>query len=159
MTATPAPLQELFAYCLEFAKTTLTDAGGFHPFGAKLSLEGKIIAVAGQNGKERRSPQAVKLLLMDAFASEAQNGNISGAALAANVNLPKRYVSRSSDAIRIRLEATGFARFIYVPYEIAKSGLFKKKVTVTLHEPFAMDVIPSLFQRRAREAFHVSRGH
>lgn len=156
MTATPAPLQELLGYCLEFAKTMLSEAGGFYPFGAKLSLEGKIVAVDGHNGNERPSPQAVKQLLLRTFACEAQSGNITGAALAANVNLPERYVSRSRDAIRIRLEAAGLARFVYVPYEIARSGLFRRKVTVTLHEPFAVEVIPGLFPRRARANFCVS---
>lgn len=147
MTATPAQLQELLSYCTDFAKTMLNDAGDFYPFGAKLSLEGQVVAVGGHNGSERPLPQEIYQLLKGAFVSEAQNGSISGAALAANVNVPEQYASPSRDAIRVHLETPGFARFIYVPYEVAKAGLFKKKFSVTLHEPFAVEVSPGLFSK------------
>ena len=147
MTATPAQLHELLSYCMDFAKTMLNDAGDFYPFGAKLSPEGQVVAVGGHNGNERLSPQDIYQLLIGVFVSEAQNGSISGAALAANVSVPEQYSSPSRDAIRVHLEAPGFARFIYVPYEIVKSGLFKKKVAVTLHEPFAIEIGPGFFQK------------
>jgi len=149
MAATPAQLHELLSYCMEFAKTMLNDAGDFYPFGAKLSLEGQVVAVGGHNGSERPLPQDIYQLLVGAIVSEARDGSISGAALAANVNVPEKFASPSRDAIRVHLEAPGFARYIYVPYEVAKSGLFKKKVSVTLHEPFAVEVNPGFFQKPA----------
>ncbi len=149
MSVTPTQRQELLNYCLDFAKTMLTDAGEFYPFGAMLSLEGKLAAAGGYNGSERPPPQDIYQLLLGAFASEAKHGSISGAALAANVNVPEAYASPSKDAIRIHLETPGFAQFIYVPYEIGKSGLFKNKLTVTLHEPFAVEMNPSFFQKPA----------
>jgi hypothetical protein len=47
----------------------------------------------------------------------------------------------------VHLETSGFARFIYVPYEISKSGMFKKKLDLVMHEPFSVEVNPSFFPR------------
>ena len=149
MVATSAQLQELLDYCMDFAKTMLNDAGDFYPFGAKLSLEGQVVAVGGHSGSEKPLPQDIYQLLIGAFVSEAQNGSIAGAALAANVNVPDQYESPTRDAIRVHVEAPGFARFIYVPYKVTRSGLFKKKISVTLHEPFAVEVSSGFFQKAA----------
>ena len=145
MAATPAQMHELLAYCMEFAQTMLMGSGEFYPFGAMLSLEGKVVTVGGYDGKERPAPLDIYQMLAGAFASEAKAGNTSGVALAANVNVPAQYKSPSKDALRVHLETQGFARFIYVPYEIVTSGIFKKKQSLTMHGPFSVEVGPSFF--------------
>lgn len=145
MTATTAQLHELPTYCMEFAQTMLSDADDFLPFGAILSTDGEVVAVGGYDGNEKPAPQDIYRLLAEAFVSETKTGNTSAVALAANVNVPEKYKSLSKDALRVHLETQGFARFIYVPYEIATSGIFKKKRSPIMHEPISVDVDPSFF--------------
>jgi hypothetical protein len=113
---------ELLAYCMDFTQTMLRDSGEFYPFGAVLSPEETVVAIGGDDGNEHPKPQEIYQLLTRAFVSEAKSGKILGAALAANVNVPEQYESRSRDALRVRLETEGFACLVYVPYEITKSG-------------------------------------
>jgi hypothetical protein len=147
MAATPAQLQALLGYCTEFAQAMLKDSGDFYPFGATLSSDGDVVAAGGHDGNEKPEPQAIYQLLASAFSTAARAGNISGAALAANVNVPEQYQSPSKDAIRVHVEAAGFARFIYIPYEIAKPGLFKRGRALTIHDPFSVDVGPGFFPK------------
>jgi hypothetical protein len=143
--ATPAQLRKLLAYCMDFAQTMLRDSGEFYPFGAVLSPEGEVVAVGGDDGNEHPKPQEVYHLLTRAFVSEAESGKIFGAALAANVNVPEQYESRSRDALRVRLETEGFACLVYVPYEITKSGPLNKTSALVVHEPFSVEVSPAFF--------------
>ena len=46
---------------------------------------------------------------------------------------------------RVHLETEGYSRFIFVPYEITKSGFFKKKSAIILHELFTVEVSPVFF--------------
>ena len=145
MEATPGQLHELLSYCIEFAQVMLKDSGEFYPFGASLSLDGKVAAVGGDDGNERPNPQDIYQLLARGFVSEASGGRVSGVALAANVDVPEQYKSPSKDALRVHLESVGFARYIYVPYEIEKSGLFNRKKSVVLHEPISVEIRPTFF--------------
>jgi hypothetical protein len=145
MVATPAQLHELLAYCMDFAQTMLRDSGEFYPFGAVLSPEGEVPAVGGDDGNEYPKAQEIYHLLTRAFVSEAKSGEIFGAALACNVDVPEQYESPSRDALRVHLETEGFARLIYVPYEITKSGPLNETSALALHEPFSVEVRPAFF--------------
>jgi hypothetical protein len=134
MAATPAQLHQLLAYCTDFAQIMLQDSGEFYPFGAVLSPEGAVVAAGGYDGNEYPKPQEIYRLITEAFVSEAKSGKILGAAIAANVNVPEQYETPSRDALRVRLEADDFARFIYVPYEMTKSQSLNEKSTLVLHE-------------------------
>jgi hypothetical protein len=145
MAATPAQLHELLTYCMDFAQIMLKESGEFYPFGAGLSPEGKVVAVGGHDGNEYPKAQEIYHLLAEAFVFKAKSGKIFGAALAANVNVPEQYNSPSRDALRVHLETEGYARFIYVPYEITKSGFLKRNSAIILHELFSIEVRPVFF--------------
>jgi hypothetical protein len=145
MAATPAQLHELLTYCMEFGQTMLENSGEFYPFGAVLSSEGKVVACGGSNGKKHPKAQDIYELLTESFASEAKNGKIFAAALAANVNVPEQFKLPSRDAIRVRLETEGYARFIFIPYEITKSGLLKRKSALVRYELFPVETSQVFF--------------
>jgi hypothetical protein len=144
-TATPEQLHDLLAYCLDFAKVMLDECGEFFPFGAVVGPDGKVKAVGGHNGNEHPEPQVVYRLLSNGFAEGARDGSIIAAALAANVNIPQEYPAAAPDGIRVLLETEGYSRFIYSPYRITKRGLFKKKYTIELFDPFPVQVSPTVF--------------
>jgi len=149
MAASPEQLHELLAYCLNFARTMLEKAGDFYPFGATLSPDGKVAATGGYNGEEHPQPQEIYRLLADAFRSGASTGEFLGVALAANVNIPAQFSSVSPDGVRVHIEASGYSRFVYVPYKIKVSGMFKKTKSVELGEPFSVEVPPNFFELAA----------
>ena len=148
MGTTPDQLHGLLAHCMDFAHTMLKDSGEFFPFGATLSPDGEIAAVGGWTGSERPKSQEVYQLLAGAFVAAAQEGRVIGVALAADVNVPDRYNSPAKDALRVQLEAPGFARFIYVPYELLEPSLTVAEPTWVMHEPFAVEIKPVFFPSR-----------
>jgi hypothetical protein len=145
MTATPDQQKALFDYCFDFAKTMLMDSGEFHPFGADITAEGQQRAVGGWNGEEHPNAGEMYTLMKDAFVASARNGEITAAAIAANVDVPAAYDSPYPDAVRIQLEADGNSRFIYVPYRINTKGLFRKSRTVQFAESFAVAISDNWF--------------
>jgi hypothetical protein len=145
MSATPEQLHEMLKYCMELARTMLEDSGDFYPFGATLSPQGVVAAVGGYNGEERPSPTEIYQLLGQSFRGGAARGEHAGVALAANVNVPPEYSSPSRDGLRVHLESQGYARFIYVPYQLGTKGLFKKRRVVEFSEPFSVELSPTFF--------------
>jgi hypothetical protein len=143
--ATPEQLHQALMHCANFAKTMLEDSGNFYPFGAEIRVDGQLHAIGGYNGEERPVPTEIYKLLAGAFSSQARDGNIIAAALAANVNIPAEYEPPCSDGIRVWLEGEGFARFIYFPYRIKKRGFLRKGFAVELAEPISIEVAPGWF--------------
>lgn len=145
MTVKPEQLHELLKYCLDFAKLMLSDAGEFYPFGAVLAAEGKLTAVGAHGGSKNPNPQDLFRLLGDVFKAQAAAGEIIASAMAANVNIPLTYESLHPDGIRVHLESNGYSRFIYFPYRVAKTGIFKKKISLEVLEPFSVEIPPLFF--------------
>jgi hypothetical protein len=145
MAASPEQLHELLTYCMDFARIMLKKAGDFYPFGATLSPDGKVSATGGYNGEEHPQPQEIYRLLAGAFRSGAGTGEFLGVALAANVNIPAQFAPVSPDGIRVHIEASDYSRFVYLPYQIKASGLFKKTKTIEFGEPFSVEVPPNFF--------------
>jgi hypothetical protein len=145
MGASPEQLHAMLQYCMNFARTMLEESGDFYPFGASLSRAGTVGAVAGYNGEERPKPQELYQLLASAFANEARGGDLLGAALAANVNVPAKYSPKSPDGIRVHLESPGYARFVYIPYRRQKRGLLKRTTHVVFGEPISVGIVPQFF--------------
>lgn len=146
MAATSEQLQSLLTYCVDFATTMLSDSGEFYPFGAALDPTGQVKAVGAHNGEEHPKPTELYGLLSEAFAREASSGQIIGAALAANVDVPTQFSSPFPDAVRVALEGADFSRLIYWPYQISRKGLFKKQVEVRFSKPFAVETAPQFFK-------------
>ncbi|MBC3881923.1 hypothetical protein H8K35_10455 [Undibacterium sp. LX40W] len=146
MAATPEQLHALLLHCIDFSRTMLEKSGEFYPFGGTLSTDGKVCAVGGDNGEEHPKPQEIFLLLAEAFSSSAQKGEILGAALVADVNIPSHYAPNYPDGVRVQLESEGFSRFIYIPYKIKKSGILRMSRQVEMAEPFSVEIEPSFFK-------------
>ncbi len=146
MAVSPEQLSALVTYCTDFARTMLEDAGDFYPFGATLTNDGKLGSVGGHNGEERPNPKEIYALLGGSFAADAAAGKLSAAALAANVNIPAEYSPSAPDGLRVHLEASGFSRFIYVPYRITEKGFLKKKRVAVFGESFAVAIAPHFFR-------------
>ena len=143
--ASPEQLHEMLKYCMDFARMMLERAGEFYPFGATLSPQGEVSAVGGYNGEENPVPTEIYKLLAGEFESGASSGKFLGVALAANVNVPPGYESPFPDALRVHIEATDYARFIYVPYSLSKKGFFKRHREVQYGDPFAVEISQSFY--------------
>jgi hypothetical protein len=140
MAVTQEQLEKLFGFAVEFAQDMLQKNGEFYPFGATLADDGQIAAEGGYTGDdEHPSPQDVYVAVHERFAAAAAENRILAAALVADVAVPEELEAPSRDAIRVHLEAQGFARFIYVPYE-ATSGQAPR-----LHDAVLVDIDPGFF--------------
>ena len=149
MVATAEQLHSALNYCVNFAKEMLTKSGAFYPFGASLSASGQIAAVGGWDGNEHPAPAELYKLLSDALRSEAAKEKISGSALAVDVNIPKEYRPPWLDGLRVHLESPEYSRYIYVPYQITKSGLMRTKREVKFADPIAVEVGHEVFADHA----------
>jgi hypothetical protein len=145
MTARPEQLHQLLMYCIDFAKQMLEAKGAFYPFGAVLRPPGQLEARAGWNGEEHPDRVEIYKLLAGRFREQAEAGEITGAALAVDVNIPSQYTPKWPDGIRVRLEGADFSRYVYVPYQIEKSGILRSKHRVEFAEPFAVEVAHEFF--------------
>ena len=130
---------------MEFGRTMLEDSGEFYPFGAVIGGDGQLKVVGGFDGNERPAPTDIYRLLAGAFAEQAAGGAILAAALAANVNIPGEYSPPVGDGLRVQLEGAGFSRYIYVPYRVAKRGLFRKGFSAQFWDPIPVAVSPEWF--------------
>jgi hypothetical protein len=144
--ATPEQLHELLTYCLSFGRQMLARSGTFYPFGAVLNAAGEVEARGAYDGNEHPNPGEIYQLLEGAFMRDAHVGSITAFALAANVNVPPSYESPFPDAVRVKLEAPGYSRFVYLPYRLGKKSLFGRRSAPAVAEPFAVELAPSTFQ-------------
>lgn len=145
MPASPEQLHDLLQYCMDFGKMMLEDAGEFHPFGAAIRVDGELVAFGGYDGNEHPDPEDIYQLLVDALAADARAGGALAIAIAANVNIPAGYKSPSPEGLRVQLETESYSRFIYVPYTLAKKGLFKRTTIANYGEPISVDGPPQAF--------------
>ncbi|MDB5953200.1 MAG: hypothetical protein JWR65_5055 [Massilia sp.] len=81
MVVDPNKLHQLLTYCIDFAKTMISNSGEFHPFGAVLGRDGVVEAVGGYNGSEHPNPQDIYRILAEGFIARAHAGDIVAAAL------------------------------------------------------------------------------
>jgi hypothetical protein len=141
----PEKLHELVAYCREFANTMLSDSGDFYPFGAAMGTDEQVRAVGAHNGAEHPDPRELYRLLATTLSAEAVDGRVAATAIASNVTIPSQYTCECRDGIRVQLETEGFARFIYFPYRLTKTGFFRKKIDVAVFEPFSVEIPATIF--------------
>lgn len=108
--------QALVDAVLPFAQEQLSKHGGFHPFGAALSVAGEIGLRAAATDEERPAPEALLELLAAGFRKEAAGGALRACAACESVHitLPD---GTSTDAIKIATEhQLGGAVTFYMPY-------------------------------------------
>ena len=82
---------------------------------------------------------------VQALGKQAATNDILGAALAVNVNIPPNYEAVWRDGIRVTLETKNYSRYVYVPYSITLSGLFRRQREVKIAEPFAVETPSEIF--------------
>jgi hypothetical protein len=142
MTASPEQLHAALTYCVDFAKTMLLDSGAFHPFGAFVDSAGKVVAVGAWTGEEQPKGSDVHEMLVMNLRVRVLDGSARAIAVAADVNIPAQYNAPQKDGLRVTLEAHGYSRFIYVPYQIKRGGVFGAKKSVEFSEPFSVELEP-----------------
>ncbi len=140
MAATPNRSHLALAYCTDFAKTMLEKYGEFHPFGAIVNSDGDVEAVSAWTGEEYPKGQDLYAFLIKALRQELMEGSAVAIAVAANVDIPEKYAAAHRDGVRVTLEAHDYYRFIYVPYRLERGSFFRRKKTVLLSEPFAVEL-------------------
>ena len=153
MVANPSPanpelLTAMLEGCLAFAREMLEKAGAFYPFGETADAAGQRAMAGAHDGQAHPNPQDLYRLLEHGFRDAAQSGRITAAALAVDVNIPPEYDPVYPDGVRVLIEAPGYSRFIYTPYQVAPqtwaNRLLRKKRSVTFAEPFAVEIPPQL---------------
>ncbi len=110
-------LDRLLNVLLPFATESLAKAGEFYPFGAALDADGTPAMMAGYDGHDQPTVEAVIEHLMGGLRDKASKGEITtaGICLDAWVTLPE--ASERTDAIEARLEhASGAAVRVFLPY-------------------------------------------
>lgn len=143
MSETQDHINRLFSFTAEFAQEMLKANGEFYPFGATVTKDGEVAAVGGDaGGDDHPLPQEVYRTIAEGLALAAARDGILAAALVAHVSVPVELEAPSESGIRVHLEAPGFARFVYVPYEAQRDG---DTFRVHLHEPLAVEVEPGFF--------------
>lgn len=141
MDVTQARLNQLFTFSMDFAKDMLAENGDFFPFGALVSENGTVSAEAGQDGgSDTPDAHDVYRVIFERFAGARPDGTIA-AALVANVTIPDEFDAPARDGVRVHLESEGYARFIYVPYDIVAGDTRE----VRMHDPFAVEISPSFY--------------
>lgn len=118
-TIDPRKLEELLNHCTGFARQMIQKHGEFHPFGAMIDSSGQLAAVGADIGEEFPNGGELYTFLLSSMKSQFQKREIVACAIAANVNIPAQFQPPFPDGIRVLLECAGFARFIYLPYQIS----------------------------------------
>ena len=144
--ATDQQLTELLEHCVGFAKQMIEKAGEFYPFGAAICPLGSLQALAFWNGEERPLGADLYRFAQDSMRTKTKDEAILAGAIAADVNIPPNYEAPFPDGIRIHIEGDGYARLIYLPYSISKTGFLRKK-QVDYGEMFAVEIEPAFFAR------------
>lgn len=142
MEETQNPVNRLFGFVVEFAEQMLAKSGEFFPFGGSITEAGEIAAAAGDAGEsEHPEAQAVYELVAKGLASAVSSGNVAAVALVADVVIPEALAPAAGNGIRVHVEAPGFARMVYVPYELRPG----EEQPVHLHEPLAIEIDAQFF--------------
>ncbi|NBC35187.1 hypothetical protein GTZ99_01280 [Novosphingobium sp. FSY-8] len=142
-------LQSALTYCVEFACEMLRQAGEFYPFGAVVARDGEVNALAGWDGDEHSRAADLYQMLIDELSDNAGQGEIAGAAIAVNVNMPGNLAAKWPDGIRVRLESAGNAQLVYVPYRLEPEIWWRRLMgnprKVVMADPIVLNAQPEVF--------------
>jgi hypothetical protein len=112
-------LDGLLDAVLPFAEKMLGKRGGFLPYAAKVSLDGRIELVAAYDGTER--PQSADLLDLLYSGTRAKAEAARAAAFVSDVRLDG---PAPNDGIRVELEhREGVALTVVLPYRLTGNGV------------------------------------
>jgi hypothetical protein len=146
----PELLSGMLEGCWDFAKLMLTKSGDFFPFGETADDTGQRTMQAADIGQAHPRPQELYAFLEGALRQAAAQGEIAAVALAANVNIPAEYKPQFPDGIRVHVEATGYSRYVYLPYQVSPRNLWQRlrgrPHEVIYGETFSVEVPPLFFR-------------
>src|SRR5215469_10075448 len=121
----PRLLEQALTYSLDFGKQMIQRKGDFYAFRAVIDSEGKFQAVGADLGEEHPKREVVYKSLRNSLRQRFQEKSIIASAIAVHVDIPRQYSPKYTDGIRVHLEASGYSRFIYLPYSRPKVGAWR----------------------------------
>jgi len=122
MTDAKSESEDLMNAALPFAERMLGEHGEFFPYGAALGADGKVVSVAGYDGREKPPSADIICLLRSEFVSGGKDGRYRATALVydVRVNIPETEIK--SDAIAVALDhKDGYSVVVYLPYRLEAS--------------------------------------
>jgi hypothetical protein len=131
--------------CTDFAKQMLEEQGGFYPFGARVKLSGEIDFLQSVPDSDPVDLQKLYRKAEEALAEQARKGEILGAAIVANAELPEDPADDFRDAIRVLIDAPGYCRLIYQPYRMVLGAKPGKLGAIETGEMFPVDAAQAIF--------------
>ena len=138
-------LSVLLQASLDKAHEMLEAQGGFYPFGTRVKPDGEIDFVQPVPQTEPADIQALYRETITTLALQAGDGQIIGAAVVANSDLPEGDESGLRDAIRVAIDTPGYRRTIYQPYSLVLEESPGKVGTIEAGEMFAVESGQAIF--------------
>ena len=136
-----ADLDAIRNLLIPFAQQMLATAGGFHPFGGSMRMDGQLVQDAAHTGSEYPPSEELIELLTGGFRHRAASGEIRAAGICFDIRVVPPGASKKSDAIFVQVEDfDGEAIRVFVPY---KKGLLGK---IKYGEMFALQGTPAFFR-------------
>lgn len=115
--------ERLLDATLTFAEKMLSKYGEFFPFGATMSVDGKVALVAGATDDERPASAEVISLLEGGFRADALAGKLKATALAFDVRVVPPRETEKTDAIAVKLDhRDDYSVVVCFPYVRTSSG-------------------------------------
>lgn len=119
-----AECEALMNATLPFAENMLRKDGEFFPYGGALQSNGKIVCLAGYDGREHPPSTDVMILLKQGFTAGAKSGEYKATALIYDVRATIPSSGAKSDAIAISLNhRAGYSVIVLYPYELTQGDL------------------------------------
>lgn len=132
-------LDRLFTAALETAIALIEKNGEFFPILFELRPEGAIQAVAVLERSDRPGSQEVIDSFVEILRPRARAGELLASAIGLDTRLKATEERSAGDAVCVRIRAAGYARDVFAPYTITKSGFLGRKRSIELGEIFATE--------------------
>jgi hypothetical protein len=125
---------------LPFAKQMLERHGEFFPYGQAMNADGKVEAVATDDGHEHPPSADVIRQLKQAFSAQAKSGKYKATALVYDVRVQLPTTGAKSDAIAVALDhRDNYSVVVFFPYrlegpKLEMGGVFAQKGAADIFE-------------------------
>ena len=139
----------LLQQALHRAKQLIADDQLFFPFSLMTCPSGNIQPVDSSNEQLNPNLRETYRHLENTIMAGVMAGKILAVAIAVDITIPEGQPSQHQDAIRILVEAQGYARYFYLPYRRqSSSGINVKKqqgVKTIFGDCFSVECSPKYF--------------
>jgi hypothetical protein len=131
MDSAKSDAETLMNAMLPFAEKMLSEHSEFFPYAGAMTLDGKIVNVAGYDGREQPPSADIIELLNNELRKDADAGQYKATAVVSDVRVVPPGKTAKTDAIAIALDhRDNYSVVVLFPYSLAGAVL-------TLGEPFA----------------------